>query len=305
MFSFSQKLKVGFKLIILGLGLALTILVHQRLAARQAPRPAPTDPHRIISLAPSVTETLFALGLGERVVGRTRYCLYPPAAQAVPIVASFSELNYEAIVRRQPDLVALPADRLGDQARLSRLGLPVLPLDTRSLAGYRQAVTELGQKLGRLQSSQAILRNIERSSQRARQNAQGQPRPRVLFSVMRDYEGLGYITEINAVGQDGFYSQILDITGARNAYEGPLAFPRLSRESIIFLNPDVIVDVILTVEDLESVRRDWASLASVKATRDNRIHFLTQQADTVPGPRIYLTIERLSAFFHPRAETTP
>jgi iron complex transport system substrate-binding protein len=286
-------------LIALGLGLALTLWLRSSLAARFEPPPIPANPQRIVSLAPSVTETFFALGLGDRVVGRTRYCEYPPEALKLPAVGSFSELSLEAVARLRPDLVAIPSDRLASIERLRRLGLATFPLDTRSLAGFRQAVADLGQKLNREPQAGAILANIGRSLAEARRKSQGRPRPRVLFSVMHGYEGLGYISEINAVGRDGFYDQVLAAAGGDNAYQGPLAFPRLSRESIIFLNPDVIVDVLLETESLESARRDWLSLGPVKAARDGRVHFLTQASDTVPGPRIYLTIDRLSGLFHP------
>jgi iron complex transport system substrate-binding protein len=220
------------------------------------------------------------------------------------VVGGFSELNFEAIVRLRPDLVAIPLDRATNLERLTRLGLTTLAIDTRSLAGYRATLASLGQKLNRNSEAAAILANIDRSVARALRKSQGQPRPKVLFSVMHNYEGLGYITEINAVGRDGFYDQILALAGADNAYQGPLAFPRLSRESIVFLNPDVIVDILLDTEDLASVRRDWISLDAVKAIRDDRIYFLTDQSDTVPGPRINLTIDRLSDFFHPAPEAS-
>jgi iron complex transport system substrate-binding protein len=300
---FAPKAPFIFRILLIVLGLALTIRLRGALTIQSAPPPWPTDPQRIVSLAPSVTETLYALDLGDRLVGRTRYCQYPPEVLEKPSVASFSSLNYEAIIKLKPDLVVLPTDRALDQASLTRLGLSVLPLDTRSLTGFRRGVGEMGQKLNRPQNAQMILARIDHSSQQAQLRSVGHSRPRVLFSVMRDYEGLGYITEINAVGRDGFYDQILAITGAENAYTGSLAFPRLSREAIIFLNPDVIVDIILNIEDINLVRKDWLDLGSVKAIQNNRVHFLTDPSDTVPGPRIYLTIDRLSNFFHPEGHS--
>jgi iron complex transport system substrate-binding protein len=218
-------------------------------------------------------------------------------------VASFQELNYEAIIRLKPDLVVLPVDRLSSIERLTRLGLPVLTLDTRSLDGFREAVFKLGEALNRRAEAKTILNNLNQSEDYARKASIGQARPKVLFSVMHNYEGLGYINEINAVGEDGFFSQIIKIAGADNAYAGPLAFPRLSRESIIFLNPDVIVDILLETDDLTAVRADWRSLSAVKAIENERLYFLTNQSDTVPGPRSYLTIQRLADFFHPAKES--
>ncbi|MDR1395509.1 MAG: ABC transporter substrate-binding protein [Deltaproteobacteria bacterium] len=281
------------------LGLFLTVRFHELLAARTAPPPPPADPQRIITLAPSVTETVYALGLGSRVAGVTKYCAYPPEVLAKPKAATFSEINFEAIIRLKADLIILPQDKTYNAARLQRLGLPVISLDTGTLEGFREGVSRLGASFGRTREAGRILSLLDRSIADAQKAARGRSRPRVLFSVMHNYEGLGYITEINAVGRDGFYDRIISLAGADNVCPGRLAFPRLSREAIIFLNPDIIVDIILDTKDLEAVRADWSTLSSVKAVQNGQIHFLTQQSDTVPGPRIYQTIDRLSAIFHP------
>lgn len=285
--------------VVLILGFLAAAGLHRALArATQAP-PPPADPRRIVTLAPSVTETVYAIGLGSRVVGVTQFCLYPPEVLAKPKVAGFSEVNFEALVRLKPDLVILPVDKQRNKSRLERLGLPVMTLDTRSLDGLKDALIELGQNTGHSAEARAVRELLDKAIDRARLRAEGRARPRVLFSVMHSYEGLGYITEINAVGRDGFFSELIEIAGGENAYQGALAFPRLSREAIIFLNPDIIIDVIYDIDDLEPVRRDWLSLASVAAVKNGRVHFLTDQADTVPGPRIHLTLDKLSEAFHP------
>lgn len=276
------------------------VSAHGALARLTAPPALPDKPKRIVSLAPSVTETLYALGLGQKVVGLTQYCDYPPEAKdKAPIVAGFSVVNFEAVLRQQPDLVALPVDKIRNKTSLERLGLTVLPLDTRSLAGLISTVRQLGLATGNDSEAGAIIERINAGIAEARERAKGRPKPRVLFVVMHSYQGLGNITEVNVVGRDGFFSELIEIAGGQNAYEGRLAFPRLSREAIIFLNPEVIIDVIPNVVDLEAVRRDWLSLASVEAIKNNRLHLLTDASDTVPGPRLYLTLAKLSRAFYP------
>lgn len=281
------------------LGLLGAAEAHRRLAEATAPPPIPADPRRIVSLAPSITETLYAIGLGDRVVGVTKYCLFPPEAREKPVVAGFSDVNYEAVLRRRPDLVVMPVDKVRNRENLERLGLSVLPLDTRSLYGLLEAIDSLGRATGRRAEAGAVIDRINGAIEEARAAAEGRPRPRVLFSIMHSYQGLGYITEINAVGRDGFFSDLLEIAGGENVYRGSLSFPRLSREAIIFLNPEVIIDVIPYTEDLEAVRRDWQSLTSVEAIRNNRLVFLTDEADTVPGPRVDGTLRKISRALHP------
>ncbi len=285
---------VGFLLLFMAAGILRRELFHLYSAP-----PLPDVPKRIVSLAPSVTETLYALGLGDRVVGVTQFCAYPPDVATKARVAGFSDINLEAVVRSRPDLVVLPKDKLAGKKLIEGLGIPVLTLDTRSLPGLLQAVEQLGAATGRQQEAGAIARRFASALQAAREKAKGKTRPRVLFSVMHSYQGLGYITEINAVGRDGFYNELIEAAGGENAYSGNLAFPRLSRESIVFLNPDVIIDVIPDCEDLASVRSDWQSLKNVAAIRKNRLFLLTDAADTVPGPRSVQTLMKLSQAFYP------
>jgi iron complex transport system substrate-binding protein len=118
---------------------------------------------------------------------------------------------------------------------------------------------------------------------------------------MRANQDAGEITEIHAVGRDGFYSELIEAAGGQNAYTGTLPFPRLSRASLIFLDPDVIVEVIPDGTNPEEARRAWQKLASIRAVRNGRVFVLADQAHTVPGPRFADTLALLSRAFHPEA----
>ena len=287
------------RVIVLAALLGAAAAAHVFLAERFAPPPVPVEPKRIVSLAPSVTETLYALGLGPSVVGVTSFCSYPPDAAGKPRVAGFSNVNYEALLRVRPDLVALPEDLTAIRARLAQLGLPVLTLDTRSLAGLMHTLEVLGKASGRPEEARALVDAIHRGIEEAKTRAVGRAKPTVLFSVMHAYEGVGRIMEINAIGKDGFYDQLVAIAGGENVYTGNLAFPRLSREAIMYLNPDVVIDVVPPYVDIASVRRDWEELSSVSAIHNGRLHIFADVADTVPGPRCVQTLAKLSRAFHP------
>ena len=284
--------------IFLGAFLVLTIFAHKALSRLLAPA-MPENPQRIVSLAPNLTETLYALGLGPRVVGVTDFCAFPPEVRDKPRVAGFSSINFEALLRAQPDLVVLPFDKAGSWQHLERLGLATLSLDTRSLPGLMEAIAVLGRAAGRDGEARSILEGITQGLTAAEERARGKERPRVLFSIMHSYQGPGNITEIVAVGDDGFFDAMIRAAGGRNAYEGILSFPRLSRESLLFLNPDVIIDVIPAGENPEAARRDWNSLYSISAIKNQRLILLTDEAHTVPGPRLVHTLAKLSQAFHP------
>lgn len=284
---------------ILGMLFVLAAVSHRALDSISRPPAPPAAPQRIVSLAPGITETLFALGLGPSVVGVTRYCAYPPEAARLPHVAGFGEVNFEGVLRARPDLVVLPEDRVRDRMYLERMGLPVLMLDTLSLPGLLRTITLLGKDTGHEAQAQALRAGLERALAKAKAAAEGKTRPRVLFAVMRADLESGGITEINVVGHDGFYSELIKAAGGQNAYTGNLPFPRLSREAILFLDPEVIVEVIPGGSNPEGARRDWQSLSSVSAVKTGRVFVLTDQAHTVPGPRFVNTLALLSKAFHP------
>ena len=258
------------------------------------------SPKRIVSLAPSLTETLFALGLDAEVIGVTSFCAYPPEAALKQTVAGFGDIYLEALVRTRPDLVILPLDKTWNRLQMERLGLNTLALDTRTIFGLMQSIEILGQSAQHQKQAAALLESINKNLATAQAKAKGRKRPRVLFSVMHAYQGLGYISEISVIGNDGFYSELIELAGGQNAYRGSLPFPRLSREAIIFLDPEVIIDVIPPGEDLEAVRQDWQSLSSVSAIKNNRLLLLTDEAHTVPGPRFVQTLQIMSQEFHPQ-----
>jgi iron complex transport system substrate-binding protein len=284
-------------------GLALTIFAHSALSTIVSPPPIPPDPQRIVTLAPSVTETLFALGQGPHVVAVTRFCHYPPEVMSLPKVAGFTDINYEAVLRQRPDLVILPVDKLENSEELKRLGLPVMGLDTRDLDGYISTVTALGKATGHSKEAEEIVSNLRGAMEKARVRAEGRRRPRVLFSVMRAMEGSGVITEITAVGRDGFFNQMLETAGGENIYKGPLPFPTLTKEAIMTLNPEIIVDLARDGSG-PIARADWLSIGdSVDAVRNGRVVIFTEESDNVPGPRIYMTITKLSeALFPPEKD---
>ncbi|MDR2696443.1 MAG: helical backbone metal receptor [Deltaproteobacteria bacterium] len=265
------------------------------------PPDPPIAPQRIVSLSPGITETLYALGLGPSVVGVTRYCAWPPEAAHLPKVAGFGEINYEAVLRARPDLVALPEDRVRDRLSLERLGLPVLMLDTLSVSGLLRTITLLGQSAGREAEAETLRAALENSLAAAKAAAGDRPRPKVLFAVMRSSQGGGGITEIHTVGRDGFYSELIEAAGGQNAYTGTLPFPRLSREALIVLDPEVIIEVVPNGTKPEDAHRDWRDFASIRAVKNGRILVLAEQAHTVPGPRFADTLALLSQVFHPEA----
>jgi iron complex transport system substrate-binding protein len=201
--------------------------------------------------------------------------------------------------------VILPEDRARDGQTLERLGLPVLMLDTLSISGLLRSITLLGRHAGREAEAKTLKTGLETRLAAARAAAGGQTRPKAIFAVMRTDFGAGAISEIHIVGRDGFYSELIEAAGGQNAYTGALPFPRLSREALLFLDPEVIIEIIPPEANPEAARSDWHELASIRAVKNNRVFVLAEQAHTVPGPRFADTLALLSRAFHPEPPDSP
>jgi iron complex transport system substrate-binding protein len=263
-------------------------------------------PRRIVSLAPSLTETLFALGLGDRVVGVTRYCAYPPDVLAVPKIGGHLDPNFEAIVSLEPDLVVVIPSSHENRLRLESLGLRVLEVDQHDVESVLQSVSEVAEACGVPERGTALRVELEKRLAKVVSVVAGAPRPRAVVVVGHQI-GEGAVRSVWAAGRDTFYDGVLQIAGGVNAVNGGLArYPELSREGLSALDPDVVLDVIAGVEDrnldLEAIRQGWMRLTELRAVRDNRVNVLEGDQMVVPGPRLPAMVEAMARALHPELE---
>ncbi|MDH3842163.1 MAG: helical backbone metal receptor, partial [Chromatiales bacterium] len=247
-------------------------------------------PQRIVSLAPSLTETLFALGLGDRVVGVTRFCAYPPEVLELPRVGGHLDPNFEAIVSLEPDLVvAIPSSRESG-LRLESLGISVLEVDQHDVESVLESVSAVATKCG-VSDRGAILREeLEERLARVKAVVAEAPRPRAVV-VVGHQTGGDSVRTVWAAGRDTFYDGVVQIAGGVNAIEEGLArYPELSREGLASLDADVVLDVIAGLEarnlDPDVVHAGWMQLSELRAVREHRVHVLAGDQMVVPGPRL-------------------
>ena len=146
----------------------------------------PSVPQRIVSLAPGVTETLFALSLEKQIVGVTRFCDYPEAARRKPQVGDYTDPNLEAILLQRPDLVFLSADAATPAllAKMENLGLTVYVVYPNDLKATLEMLRAIGQVTGKAQAGEKLARDLTNSLTRVQTAAKGLKRPKVLFCVM-------------------------------------------------------------------------------------------------------------------------
>jgi iron complex transport system substrate-binding protein len=278
--------------------LALTV------AAVVVPRPCRAavaePPHRIVSTSPSITETLFALGVGERVVGVSRYCRYPPAVLALPKVGTFLKPDVELIARLSPDLVLIHASADGLEGRLSAVRLRSVSIDRDAgLAGVYASIGAIGEAAGVPERAHALLAEIQARLGHMRDAARTSAHPKVLLIVGRRP---GTLADIVAVGRRGYLGELLEFAGGSNVLEDPNLpeYPRISLETVIRLRPDLIIDTGDMGDTAEERDRNgrvngalWRSNPLVRAAGVKRIHAATTDALVVPGPRVIEAAEWL------------
>jgi len=261
------------------------------------------NPRRIVSMAPSLTETLFALGLGERVVGRTRFCSHPPEVREVPEVGGYLDPNYEAVVALRPDLVVLIQSSGEADRRMQSLGIPVLLVDQHDVAGVLESVTVLAEACGVPERGVALRATLEERLAAVARAVAGFPRPRVVMVVGHEIGG-GAVRSVWAAGPDTFYHDVLGIAGGVNAVEsGVVRYPEVSREGLVALDPDVVLDLVAGLDerglDAEAVRDDWRGLSELRAVRESRVRVLEGDFMVVPGPRLPELVEAVARALHP------
>lgn len=259
----------------------------------------PAQPARIVSTSPSITETLFALGLGPQVVGVSTYCKYPPEALSLPKVGSYRKPDAERIALLRPELVFLNETATDIANRLDALGIRHVKISPGSLAQTFQAMRAVGQATGKHAEAEALIRKIDVVIDRARSSKA--PRRRALLIVGRDPDSL---TGLVAAGPNSYLGELLAAAGGVNALQGDNlpAYPRISLETVMRADPDVIIDAGAMgdrPEENEALRRRvmaaWQARSDMRAVKQGRVFPVFSPAFTVPGPRMLLALEFLNA----------
>ena len=275
------------------------------IAGCGAPPTAPGSdqaPRRIVSMAPSVTEILFALGLGDRVVGVTRYCDFPLQATTLKTVGGYLDPSYEAILTLRPDLVILVQSHGEVERRLDDLGIATLRTDQERLAGVVESIRVIATRCGVADRGERLVDQIQSRLDAVRAAVAGRAPVRTLVSVGRS-AARGPVTSVWTAGPGTFYADALAIAGGVNVVgERGVAYPEIGREGLLVLDPDVIVEVVpgrgpAAVEP-GTVLAEWAGFDALRAVAAGRVEVLSGDAYVRPGPRIVELVEAMARALH-------
>lgn len=249
----------------------------------------PARPQRIISLAPSVTEVLFAIGLDQEVVGISAADDYPPAKIRSRERIGGVQLNFEAIVGLRPDLIiGMPSLQQPGLERLIRLGLPVLAVDAANMDGVFEKILQIGRATGQRRRATLLAAEMRlRAATIARRAGQARAKPRVYVEIW----GEPLITAASGT----FIDDLIGRAGGINVFGDLTGWPQVSAEAILVRNPEVI---ILTYPNRAAVlvRRSWRQIAAV---RHGRVYEVEPSLISRPGPRIVEGLLALARLLHP------
>lgn len=250
---------------------------------------------RIVSLAPSVTETLFALGVGDQVVGVSSYDAYPPAVRRLPKVGSYFTPNLEAIAALRPTLVigrGVSSNQRETRA-LRAMGYEVLMVEDDSLPQIEQSIRLTGKRVDKSREADEIVADIEAKVRDVRARVHLYPARRALMLVGHQ--------PIVAVGPGTFLDDLFKIAGADNIADATSQqWPHLSIEYIVAMRPEVILDGQMG-SDPQSPTQFWKAYPTIPAVKNHRVLGYAEDPTLHPGPRVGATLVMIAKLIHPEA----
>jgi iron complex transport system substrate-binding protein len=255
------------------------------------------EARRIVSVSPATTEALFAVGAGDRVVGRSRFCDWPPEATKLPTVGGVIDADFEAIVQLAPDLVignpGPASTRLAE--KLAPFGIATWFPDIDSLASIDAMIVAVGERTGHAAEGRQVASNVDARTTAVEKSVAGEPAPRVLMVLDVD--------PVVATGPKDFVDELLRRAGGTNVLAVGASWQTLDFEQIAALDPDVILDASSMTGGTGATRihPDSPGWSHVRAAREGHVVGVNDPRVLRPGPRTAEGLATLARALHPHA----
>jgi iron complex transport system substrate-binding protein len=267
----------------------------------QSPAPAPRAATRIVSLVPSVTEMLFAIGAGSRVIAVSSFDHFPAEVETLPRVGALLDPDTERILSLKPDLVVTYGSQTELDVALHRAGIRTYSYRHGGVDGTLKTMRELGPLTGSEAGANAAAATVQARLDAVRRRVAGRDRPRTLLVFGREH---GTLRSIYVAGGVGFMHDLLTIAGATNVFaDFKRESAQPSKELLLVRKPDVVLEVQGTqaTADASDAIKSWAALGSVPAVRNRRVQAIAGAFLVVPGPRLGEAAETIARAIHPDA----
>ena len=257
-----------------------------------------SHPKRIVSLAPNITEMIYFLGLGERLVGVTQFSYFPKEAQKKPKVGVYTDVNIEKVVTLNPDLVIATADgnKKADVEMLEEAGIPVYVVNPRKVYQVLDTIERLGTICGVVERAKHLANRLRERVIRITEAVRDRKRP-LIFLVIN-------MKPLMSVNQSTIHHDIIQLAGGRNMTEDqPITYPKLGMEEIIKKGPDAIIISSMERErEFEKVQQEWFQWSTLPAVQKGRVYLIDSDLIDRPAPRIVIGLEEMAKLIHPEIE---
>jgi iron complex transport system substrate-binding protein len=292
-----QRVKGTLGIIFVLMGLMLSPPAHAGMVVDETGRRVciPAHPRRIVSLAPDVTEILFALGLDKEIVGVSQFSDYPDAAKTKPKVGSYVNLSLERILGVSPDLAIGTTNGNQKEAvnKLEKAGVPVYVVNPKSFSDIYRTLVNIGRITGREAAARQLADSMRRRAERIKFLTAHCRRPKVFVQIDSH--------PLVSVGRDTIYSELIDLAGGENIAARTFGkYPRTSMESLISQQPEVILLSSMSGKASRKAELDyWRRWQDIPAVRHSRIYFVNPDLADRFSPRIVQGLEELAEILHP------
>ena len=255
----------------------------------------PAFPRRFVSLAPDISEILFALGLEKEIVGVSQFSDYPEAAKAKPSVGSYANLSLERILALSPDLVigTTNGNRKEAVEKLEKAGLPVFVTNPQRFSDIYRTILNLGRITGRETAARQLVDTMRKRADRIISLTASCQRPKVFVQIDSN--------PLVSVGRNTIYSELITMAGGQNIAAHAFGkYPRISMESLISQQPEVILLSSMSGKASRKAELDyWRRWQDIPAVRHSRIYFVNPDLTDRFSPRIVQGLEELAGILHP------
>lgn len=251
---------------------------------------------RIITLAPALTEIVFALGKGDDIVGNTKFCNFPEEAKKISRVGGYFDTNLEIMVHLKPDVVFLYPEAY-EKLKIIEKRARLVTVKHTGIEDLFEAVAVIAESLHVEEKGKELTAQIKQRLEQVRQKVTGKKKRKVLLIIGRNRDKL---SNMFIVGKRDFLNQLVEIAGGENAYTGDITYPSISIESVMAMKPDVIIELSAFNEGIsdEQVMGLWRKYPFIPAVKNEKIFVIKDDLWVIPGPRIARIAEKMQRLFY-------
>ncbi|HEX8633568.1 MAG TPA: ABC transporter substrate-binding protein [Pyrinomonadaceae bacterium] len=270
--------------------------------AREASGAPSPQPQRIISLSPSTTEVLYGVGAFERVVAVSDYDKFPPEVSRLPRIGGWSNTNLEQVATLKPDLIIMTSSQAPlIKDKLDALGVRTVTVPSYTVADALSGIEQIGAATGREEAARQLVADVRAKLDDVRARTRDLPRLRVLCIVDRVP---GTLRGLYTATRGSFFAELIEIAGGESiAPPASNGFGQISKEAVVSLDPDIILDMLQSGEGklAENTQEVWRELSNVRAVREGRVYRLNDESMLHPSQFVGDTARKFAELIHPAA----